>query len=378
MHSTSLPFQPATGWACAADPHPLDGPDTLVMLFGPPARLTDAEVLTPLRRHLPHSTWIAAATPAIVDGRQVRDDGLSATVVRFDRTRVRRFQADIGPDQDEIRAARHLAGALTDSPGLSAVLILVDALQADGPALVEALVAALPADLPIAGGLGGDGTAVARTGRDGLAQGSVCVVGLYGEHVRMARACRGGSIGFGPRRLVTRADGQTVLDIDAQPALTLYREYLGRYADGLPEAASHFPLTVFRQAEHHHGVIRYVLDIDPTRQSIRVAGDIPTGSQVQLSRAGRSELLDGAEQAARQVAPRLPADRPVLSLVVSCVGRRHVLGEQTEDELEPLDAQLPDGSMQVGFYSFGEISSTDGQRCEMHNMTFTAAALWED
>jgi hypothetical protein len=378
MHFTSLPFQPATGWACAADPHPLDGLDTLVMLFGPASALTDTAALAPLRRHLPHSCWMAAAAPAIVAGRQAHDDGLSATVVRFDRTRVRRFQTDIGPDRSETTAARHLAAALADSPGLAAVLVMVDALQVDGPALVEALVAALPAGLPVAGGLGGDGTAAAGTGNDGTPQGSVCVIGLYGAHVHMARACRGGSIGFGPRRLVTRSEGQTVLDIDAQPALTLYREYLGRYADGLPEAASHFPLTVFRHGGDHHGVIRYVLDIDPARQSIRVAGDIPTGSQVQLSRAGRSELLDGAEQAARQVAPRLPADRPVLNLVVSCVGRRHVLGEQTEDELEPFDDHLPDGSLQVGFYSFGEISSIDGQRCEMHNMTFTAAALWED
>lgn len=378
MQFTSLSYQPATGWSCPSDPHPLDGPDTLVMLFGPAPRLADEATLAPLRQHLPQGLWIAAAAPAIVEGRQVQDDGLSATIVRFEHTRLRRFQTDIGPARNEAAAARALAAALTDSPGLAAVLILVDALQADGPALVEALVAALPADLPIAGGLGGGGTADARTGRDALAQGSVCVVGLYGERVRMARACRGGSIGFGPRRLVTRSEGQTVLDIDAQPALTLYREYLGRYADGLPEAASHFPLTVFRQAEHHHGVIRYVLDIDPARQSIHVAGDIPSGSQVQLSRAGRSELLDGAEQAAAQVAPRLPADRPVLSLVVSCVGRRHVLGEQTEDELEPLAELVPAGSMQAGFYSFGEISSIDGQRCEMHNMTFTAAALWED
>ena len=114
------------------------------------------------------------------------------------------------------------------------------------------------------------------------------------------------------------------------------------------------------------------------RLAIDVAGDIPAGSLVQLSRAGRSELLEGAFHAARDLADALPVDGPVLALVVSCVGRRHVLGEQTEDELEPVATLLRPGSALAGFYSFGEISAGAGQRCDMHNMTLTLAALWEE
>lgn len=200
---------------------------------------------------------------------------------------------------DARTAGQQLASALRETPDLAGVLVFADGLRVNGPDLVHGLTSFLPEGLPIAGGLGSDGT------------GQACAIGLYGPCLRMARSCRGGSVEFGQRRLVTRAQGHTVEEIDGQSALQLYRHYLGRYASGLPEAASHFPLTVFRHAEDTHGVIRYVL------------------------------------------------------------------GEQTAEELEPVAAALPAGSALAGFYSFGEISSSPGQRCDMHNMTLTLAAVWE-
>ncbi len=375
-------YQPETGWETLPDPE-LDSPDTLVLVFGPSSALTSLAVDSPLAtlaRALPHSVFASAASHTIACAQQTSDEGLVVCVARFTHTRLRRFHVELGSTLGAETAGQQLASALCDTPGLAGVLVFADGLQVNGPELVRGLTSGLPENLPIAGGMGGDGTRQACTWTmhpDGPAQASACVIGLYGPHLRMARSCRGGSFGFGQRRLVTRAQGHTVEEIDGQPALQLYRQYLGRYASGLPEAASHFPLTVFRRAEDTHGVIRYVLGIDAEHQTIDVAGDIPAGSLVQLSRAGRSELLEGAFQAAEDLRDALPDDQPVLALVVSCVGRRHVLGEQTAEELEPVATTLPTGSVLAGFYSFGEISSNPGQRCDMHNMTLTLAALWE-
>jgi hypothetical protein len=382
MELATFVYQPDTGWATSPDPR-FDGPDTLVLVFGPSGHLVTlapASPLATLARALPRSVFASAATHTIAHARQSIDKALVVCVARFANTRLRRFHVALGPTLNAQTAGQQLALALCETPGLSGVLVFADGLEVNGPDLVRGLTSVLPAGLPIAGGMGADGTGQARTwsmATDGPPQASVCVIGLYGPHLRMARSCCGGSIGFGQRRLVTRAQGHTVEAIDNQPALQLYRHYLGRYASGLPEAASHFPLTVFRQAGDTHGVIRYVLGIDAQRQTIDVAGDIPTGSLVQLSRAGRSELLEGAFEAAQTLRDGLPSDQPVLALAVSCVGRRHVLGEQTEDELEPVAAALPAGSVLAGFYSFGEISSNPGQPCDMHNMTLTLAALWE-
>lgn len=382
MELATLVYQPNTGWATPPDSR-LDSPDTLVLVFGPAALLAtldEGSPLADLARALPHSLFASVATHTVAHGRQAIDEALVVGITRFARTTLRRFHAELGPALTSEAAGQQLGHALLDTPGLSGVLVLADGLQVNGSDLVRGLTTVLPPDLPTAGGLGADGTRHARTRSltaDGPAQGSGCVIGFYGPHLRMARGCQGGSLGFGQRRLVTRAHGNTVEEIDGHPALQLYRQYLGRYASGLPEAASHFPLTVFRQPEDAHGVIRYVLGIDAQRQTIDVAGDIPAGSLVQLSRAGRSELLEGADQAAAELHLDLPADTPVMALVVSCVGRRHVLGEQTEEELAPIADGLPPGSALAGFYSFGEISSHQGQRCDMHNMTLTLAALWE-
>ncbi|WP_293995766.1 FIST signal transduction protein [Sphaerotilus sp.] len=383
MELATLVAQPDAGWATLPDPR-LDSPNTLVLVFGPAERLAtaaDDSPLADLARALPHSVFASAATHTVAHARQTHDEALVVCIVRLAHTTLRRVHAVLGPTLSAEAAGQQLARTLLDTPGLSGVLVLADGLEVNGPDLVRGLTAVLPDSVPIAGGMGAAGTHLARAGSqraDDPPQGSVCAIGLYGPRLRMARACRGGSVGFGQRRLVTRAQGHTVEEIDGQPALQLYRQYLGRYASGLPEAASHFPLTVFRQAGDTHGVIRYVLAIDAQRQTIDVAGDIPTGSLVQLSRAGRSELLEGAFQAADDLHQALPAHTPVLALAVSCVGRRHVLGEQTEEELDPVADHLPTGSVLAGFYSFGEISASAGQRCDMHNMTLTLAALWED
>lgn len=383
MELATLVYQPGSGWETPPDTR-LDSPNTLVLVFGAAdslATLAEGSPLSTLARALPRSVFASAATHTIAHARETADEALVVCIARFDHTALRRFHVELGPVMTAEAAGRQLAQALLDTPGLSGVLVLADGIEVNGPDLVRGLNAVLPDGLPIAGGMGAAGTRQARTWsmhHDGPPQGSACVIGLYGPQLRMARSCHGGSIGFGQRRLVTRAQGNTVDEIDGYPALQLYRQYLGRYASGLPEAASHFPLTVFRQATDLQGVIRYVLGIDTDRQTIDVAGDIPAGSLVQLSRAGRSELLEGAFHAARDLADALPVDRPVLALVVSCVGRRHVLGEQTEEELEPVATLLRPGSALAGFYSFGEISAGAGQRCDMHNMTLTLAALWEE
>jgi hypothetical protein len=63
---------------------------------------------------------------------------------------------------------------------------------------------------------------------------------------------------------------------------------------------------------------------------------------------------------------------------VSCVGRRLVLGERTDEEVETVLEGAPAGSSHVGFYSYGEISpQAEGGASELHNQTMTVTVFAE-
>jgi hypothetical protein len=59
------------------------------------------------------------------------------------------------------------------------------------------------------------------------------------------------------------------------------------------------------------------------------------------------------------------------------VGRKLVLGERAEEELEAVCEVLPPATRQVGFYSYGEISPHTSGACDLHNQTMTLTILTE-
>jgi hypothetical protein len=361
-------------------PAQTDSDQTLIFVFGDSGQIDQPQPLRALRQRYPLATIVGASGAGTVCGLDVLDGALTATLIRFEHTSLNSVALEVLDSASSRQAGRHLATSLNRRPGLSSVYILADGLCVNGPELVLGLTDELPTGVGIAGGMAGDGVAFERTWTlvDGLPQQRhVTAVGFYGTRLQMHRGCRGGSIGFGPRRMVTRSKGNVVYTLDGEPVLKLYKEFLGEFANQLPGGASHFPLSVFRHPDSDDAVIRFVLGIDEAEQSITLAGDIPEGSLVQLSRANRDDLLQGSMMAAADVAAQASSQSPVVNLVVSCIGRRLVLGEQTDEELEAALETLPLGSHQTGFYSYGEISSVEEHRCDMHNMTLTLTTLCE-
>lgn len=356
----------------------MDDERTLALVFGASTQLDDPAPIRELGTMLPKATIIGASGAGAVASVDVLDTETTVALVRFEHTDLAVASEPVPTAEDSRSVGREVARRLVARDGLTAIYLLADGLLVNGPELVQGMNDILPAAVRLAGGMAGDTTAFERTwtivGGEPR-QGHVTALGFYGDRLRMERGCRGGSVGFGPRRLVTRSAGNVVYELDGTPALQLYKEFLGELASTLPGGASHFPLSVFRSSQSE-AVIRFVLGVDDATQSITVAGDIPQGAQVQLSRANRGDLLEGAQEAADALGIRAGSD-PVLNLVVSCIGRRIVLGEQTEEELETTIEHLPAGSLQSGFYSYGEISSTDARRCDMHNMTLTLTSLAE-
>jgi hypothetical protein len=324
----------------------------------------------------PGAAIAGCSTAGEISGTRVRDDSLSVAVVEFASTRLLTAVASCGPGDDSRRAGAALGDQL-DRPDLAGVLILSDGLHVNGSELVRGITGRLGPKVPVTGGLAGDGDRFEHTWTlvDGSPlEGRVTAIGFYGESVRIHHGSQGGWDIFGPERLITRSDGNVLYELDGRPALQLYKQYLGDLAEGLPATGLLFPLAV-RQDPEDRFLVRTILAVDEHEQSLTFAGDVPVGKRAQLMQANFDRLIGGAEQAAQQA--RNGDLGPVLSIAISCVGRRLVLGDRTEEEVEATVAWLPSGSHQVGFYSYGEISPHSDGSCDLHNQTMTLTTICE-
>jgi hypothetical protein len=267
---------------------------------------------------------------------------------------------------------------------LCGVFVLSDGLAVNGSELVKGLNSALPSNVVITGGLAGDGDRFQRTWviRNGQAESAIITaIGFYGDSLHITHGSQGGWDSFGPERRVTRSQGNILYELDGRPALTLYKEYLGERASGLPATGLLFPLSIRHDTTDSRSLVRTILAVEEADQSMTFAGDIPQGSLARLMRANFDRLLNGASMAANQ-ARQSVAPGPVLAIAISCVGRRLVLGERSEEETEITLENLPADARQIGFYSYGEISPHASAEmatgpCDLHNQTMTLTTFSE-
>lgn len=355
-----------------------DGERTLILVFGG-SRL-DPTPLKSLRQAFPRSFMLGCSSAGEILGAHLADNTFSAAIVRFEHTDLRLASLeDIKADRSR-EAGRHL-GATLVAESLAGVFVLSDGLRVNGSKLVQGLGEHL--DVPITGGLAGDGQRFqqswvlsATPGSEmKLGPGRLGAVGFYGPRIQFGSGSQGGWLQFGPERKVTRAIENVLYELDGRPALALYRTYLGDLASALPAAALRFPLSLRTEDPLEPQIVRTVLAIDEAAQSLTFAGDIPEGASVALMRCELERLIEGAQNAANLARPE--GSGPVLSLAISCVGRRMVLGERSDEELEATLSALPPGSGQIGFYSYGELSPVMGGGCRLHNQTMTLTTLRE-
>jgi hypothetical protein len=347
-----------------------------VICFGASSYLDEPEPFLELGARLPDAILTGCSTAGEIHDQELRDESLSVAVVGFDSTRLALAAAPVTAETSH-QAGRHLADTLR-ADDLAGVFVLSDGLTVNGTELTRGIADGVGPEVVVTGGLAGDGDRFGQTWvlLDGKpAQGHVVAVGLYGEAIRIGHGSQGGWDIFGPERTITASRDNVLLELDGQPALALYKRYLGELSDGLPATGLLYPLAI-TEPSGERSVVRTILGIDEDAQSLIFAGDMPRGYHAQLMQANFDRLLDGAEGAA-EAATRRSGGEALLSIAISCVGRRLVLGERTEDELEATLARLPEGIAQIGFYSYGEISPLVDGTCDLHNQTMTLTTLAE-
>lgn len=367
-----------SGWSTSDLPQ-LDSEQTLVVAFGWPGMVDHPEPLRDLQRAYPTSHLIGCSTSGEIHGPMLMDESVAVAIMRFSETRLASACAPVETLADSHRAGTILAEQLA-APDLRAVFVLSDGLRVNGSSLVSGLMSGLGDGVVVTGGLAGDGPRFERTWviRDGeMVDRTVTAVGFYGDRVRVGHGSQGGWDVFGPERVITRSEGSVLYELDGKPALPLYKHYLGERAKGLPASALLFPLSLRRDRQDPNRVVRTILAVDEAAETMTFAGDVPEGQLAQLMRANFDRLIDGAEHSALMTRESGHTSGPCLCLSISCVGRRLLLGERTEEELERVAEVLPPGSSAVGFYSYGEISPLASGRCGLHNQTMTLTTIAE-
>jgi len=369
-------YEARGGWS-AELPRELDSPQTLVLVFFAPRYIDAPAPVHAVAEAFPSSIVGGCSTGGEIVAGEVFDDSIVVTVVRFDSVTPSRACVPIHGDAASLGAGHELGQELRKDQ-LRAVLVLSHGVNVNGTGLVRGLRESLPASVQIAGGMAADGPRFRRTvvfdGRAGVLGERALAIGFHGDRLRVGCASRGGWDVFGLERRITRSEGNIVLELDGRPALDLYRQYLGDRAED-PAAALLFPLAI-RAGREDSRLVRSVLAVDEERRALRFAAEMPEGWLAQLMRANSDRLILGAMEAAEEAADSTEV-APVLAIAISCVGRRMVLGERTEEEVEGTHEALPAGSVQVGFYSGGEIGRQGQGRCEFHNQTMTVVTLSE-
>lgn len=351
----------------------------LVFAFGSVDLLKS--VASPLANTFSTARRIGCSTAGEISSDGVTDGTCVVTAVRFDKTSLVEASTKLSGMDDSRDAGKRLA-VLLPKDGLRAVLVFGQGVQINGSALLAGMVDVLGADLPITGGLAGDGGAFQQTwvlDDAGAGCDTIVALGLYGESLNFCHGSFGGWSPFGPARKVTRSIGNVLYELDGEPALDVYKRYLGEQARNLPASGLLFPFAMLGKDHDEIGLIRTILGVDEKDGSLTLAGEIDPDGYLKLMHASTDALVDGAEAAAEAAKKTLAGDGKGLVLLVSCVGRKLVMGGRVDEEVEAVADVFGQGALLTGFYSYGEISPfSPSVECKLHNQTMTVTYLSED
>lgn len=350
----------------------------LFLIFGGSKILLDHPALPILRQQFPEAKFAGCSTAGEISGTSVNDDTVSITAVEFEKTNIELVQTNIDHQVDSEEVGRALIQKFP-TENLRHILVFSDGLNINGTELVHGMRTVLPENVAVTGGLAGDGPDFKKTfviAPDGTVQENIVVgLALYNPDLKVGYGSLGGWDTFGIERRVTKSEANVLYEIDDQPALELYKSFLGDQAKGLPASGLLFPLSM-RINKDDPPIVRTILAVDEESQSLTFAGNIPKGAYVKLMKANIDRLINGAEGAAKVSFEA--GNKPELAVLISCVGRKLVLKQLVEEEVEAVQDVIGDQACITGFYSYGEIAPfLQNTTCELHNQTMTITTLSE-
>jgi hypothetical protein len=348
------------------------------LVFGQKEMIGEAWLYNHLRSQFPDAAIVFSSTSGEILQRTVSDQTIVVSALHFEKTSIKAISANILDHQKNSNAVGLALAEQLQGEHLAGILVFSDGMHVNGGELVAGLNANNNTHIPITGGLAGDGSDFKST-LTGLnkvaAEGEIVAIGFYGTAIEIGHGSLGGWDEFGHERTITKAEKNVLFELDHKKALDLYKEYLGPYSAELPSSALLFPLSI-QVEDSTQTLVRTILSIDEDNQSMTFAGNMPVGSKVRLMKANFDKLISASSLAAKS--SKVNTENPEFALLISCVGRKLILQERTEEEIESAAEVLGNDCAIAGFYSYGEISPLNNTvTCELHNQTMTITTFTE-
>jgi hypothetical protein len=242
----------------------------------------------------------------------------------------------------------------------------------DGEALVEGILSENSKDMPLFGGLAGDDGHFEKTfifTEEAITDKGAMMLVFNQNKIELSGMTSGGWISLGAEFVIDRAEGNTVYEINGQPALDMYMNYLNVKEEDLPAIGIEYPFMVKKGDKEP--VLRAITGIDKQKRSLIFAGTVSKGATVSFSTSPGFEIMENTRD--KIIAFHQTHKRADLLLLFSCIARHIALGPliSTEIKLASIKWKKP----LAGFFTYGEIGGNDGEASAFHNQTFTLALL---
>jgi hypothetical protein len=365
-------------WKNKTCQHKPGEPVQLVLCFASGNMLHESSIYNNISSKFPGATVAICSTAGEIYHDVVLDDSFVATALSFEKTNIETAVVNIADYQSSHDAAKALIAKLPQQ-NLNYVLVLSDGSLVNGSELAKGLNEAVDNKILITGGLAGDGVNFSKTFvglNEAPSQGNIAAIGFYGNNIVVNHGTGGGWQTFGLEKEVTNSEGNKLFEIDEKNALDTYKKYLGPEAENLPGAALLFPLSVTLPGSTQP-IVRTILSIDNENKSMTFAGDIPVGSKIRFMKAN-FDMLTAAASSAAHHSQHDKTVQPSFALLVSCVGRKLILGARIDEEVDAVIDFFGNNTSIAGFYSYGEISPFNEETsCCLHNQTMTITSFYE-
>ena len=309
---------------------------------------------------------------------------VAVMVLASDEMVVRTYGVE-GFDVDSRDAGRRLAElAAADATADSALFLFADGIRGNCRDLIAAVEEGLPCSPLIAGGTAGDLLTFQQTYQyhDGrVLRGGVAAVLLRGEFSVELAVSHGCDL-IGREQRVTQAEGGYVLEIDDQPAWSVFRSYLAEDADTLEAMhVAHLLLAERIEGDEEQGLgdftVRVPVQLDRDRGALYFAAGLTEGSRVQLALRNAEKVRQRAVDTVRALVGRRPGREPLLVLQLDCAGRGRLLFDEgtTKQLIEPVQQVIGKHVPWIGLHTYGEIAPV-GKQTHFHNYTGVICALY--